>query len=285
MREYDEVILLDDMSAERYCSLFNIMPDANIRFVQGDICDPAFPLESLVASAHVVVHLAARTNAEASVADPAGTWYTNYIGTHRIAKLCAKHDVGLVFPSTTSVYGVSQSIVDENGPIKPQSPYALSKYAAEVALSAVEGLSYVVLRFGTIVGYSVGMRFHTAVNKFIWQACTGQPLTIWRTAWDQVRPYLALDDCLRAIDFVTLHEMFERQTYNVVSENRPLSFIVGVIEHFVSDVLERELVESPIMNQLSYEVSAGKLRREGFAADQSISHAIAQTVEALRGLL
>lgn len=284
MRHYDEVILLDDMSAERYCSLFNIMGNDNMRFVQGDICDPHFPLESLVASAHAVVHLAARTNAEASATDPASTWYTNYYGTARIAVICAKCDTALIFPSTTSVYGMSGEAVDEHGAIKPQSPYATSKYAAEIVLGDTYDLRYVVMRFGTIAGYSIGMRFHTAVNKFIWQASTDRPLSVWKTAWEQVRPYLSLEDCLRAIEFVIESGMFMAEIYNVVTENQPLSWIVEAIERRLGRTVERELVDSPIMNQLSYEVSSAKIEREGFEFQGNLYREISDTVDVLRRL-
>jgi nucleoside-diphosphate-sugar epimerase len=45
------------------------------------------------------------------------------------------------------------------------------------------------------------MRFHTAINKFCWQAVMGKPLTVWATAKNQERPYLALSDAIRAITY------------------------------------------------------------------------------------
>ena len=59
-----------------------------------------------------------------------------------------------------------------------------------------------VLRLGTIFGPSPGMRFHTAVNKFIFYAVTGRPLTVWSDAVALVRPYLALEDAVAAIEFI-----------------------------------------------------------------------------------
>ena len=61
------------------------------------------------------------------------------------------------------------------------------------------GLRFITCRFGTIFGTSIGMRFHTAVNKFCWQAVIGQPITVWRTALHQYRPYLDLKDAVKAI--------------------------------------------------------------------------------------
>ena len=64
-------------------------------------------------------------------------------------------------------------------------------------------LKVIIFRFGTIYGPSEGMRFHTAVNKFCWQAAMGQPITVWKSAYEQSRPYLDLNDASRAI----LHSM------------------------------------------------------------------------------
>src|SRR5207253_6086819 len=114
----------------------------------------------------------------------------------------------LIFISTTSVYGSQTEVVDEDCPVtnlRPQSPYAESKLKAELLLHAVEqteGLRFAVCRFGTIFGTSVGMRFHTAINKFCWQAVTGQPITVWRSALHQQRPYLDLTDAVEAVNFI-----------------------------------------------------------------------------------
>ena len=109
--------------------------------------------------------------------------------------------------SSTSVYGSTKDLVDEKcsiNDLNPQSPYAFTKLAEEkfiLDLSKNRGLKATTCRFGTIFGSSVGMRFHTAVNKFCWQAALKEPITVWKTAMDQYRPYLALTDACSAIDF------------------------------------------------------------------------------------
>ena len=109
-----------------------------------------------------------------------------------------------VFPSSTSVYGVSADVVfeDDDQYLNPQSPYAESKLAIEETIQQRLGESckYLILRLGTIFGPSPGMRFHTAVNKFCYQAALGQPLTVWKDNYDKVRPYLGINDACCAID-------------------------------------------------------------------------------------
>jgi UDP-glucose 4-epimerase len=141
----------------------------------------------------------------------------------------------------------------------------------------------VTCRFGTIYGASPGMRFHTAINKFVWQACMGQPLTVWRTALHQQRPYLDLEDAIRAIRFLLDRGKLDNQIYNVVTDNVTVSEIVERIRTLVPE-LQIDLVESRIMNQLSYTVSNARIRALGFEPHGSLDHALARSVAMLRNV-
>ena len=211
----------------------------------------------------------------------------NLEGTERVARACIKTGSPLFFPSTTSVYGTSGDLVSEDGPERdliPQSPYADSKRRGErllAALGRAEGLRFVVCRFGTIFGVSPGMRFHTAVNKFAWQACAGRPLSVWRSALLQQRPYLDLGDAVSALLFILRRRLFDRQTYNVLTVNTTVAAIVDGIRLHVPDLRIR-YVDSPIMNQLSYTVSGEKFKALGFESSGSLPAGIEATVALLR---
>ena len=150
-----------------------------------------------------------------------------------------------------------------------------------VAKLGAKGLKAVSFRFGTIFGVSPGMRFHTAVNKFCWQACVGQPITVWRTAYDQLRPYLDLEDAMSAFRFVLENSMFDGSLYNVLTGNFSVSRITDEIRLHVPD-LQIEFVDAKIMNQLSYEVLDAKFRARGFAPRGDIARGVADTVARLR---
>lgn len=286
--EYGEVILLDNLSTQRYCSLFYLPPDIPFRFVESDICTG--DLKQYFAGADAVIHLAAITNAAGSFDNQEQVELVNFKGTERVAKACAECGCGLVFLSTTSVYGTQERVVDEKcsaGQLKPQSPYAGSKLRAEQLLTETglrDGLKFIICRFGTIYGTSIGMRFHTAVNKFVWQAANGVPLTVWRTALDQKRPYLDLGDAVRAVRFILKTSRFDKQIYNVLTDNSSVGEIIAVIKTFVPD-LKVELVDSPIMNQLSYTVLCDKFRALGFEFKGNMREGIGDTVRLLRGVL
>jgi UDP-glucose 4-epimerase len=262
------------------------LPDGvPFRFVEADILQADLP--RLFTGMDAVVHLAAITNAAGSFAIQEQVEAVNHTGTERVAEACLAAGARLVFLSTTSVYGTAKEVVDESASeadLKPQSPYALSKRRAELLLAelgARRGLRSVSLRFGTIYGASIGMRFHTAVNKFCLQATLGEPVSVWRTALDQKRPYLELGDAVRALRFVLERELFDGQIYNVLTDNLTVRDIVDTIRRFVPE-LELAFVDAAIMNQLSYTVSCDKFRRLGFRFEGDLVAGIGETLERLK---
>jgi UDP-glucose 4-epimerase len=285
--DFDEVLLVDNLATQRFVSLFELPKGVRFRFVEADVLKA--DLGKLFSGMDAVIHLAAITNAAGSFDIQEEVERVNHVGTERVAEACLATKSRLVFLSTTSVYGTANEVVDENcaeSELKPQSPYATSKLKAEkrlAELAATEGLRFIACRFGTIYGTSPGMRFHTAVNKFVWQACLGDPITVWRTALNQKRPYLELGDAVRALRFILERDLFDGNVYNVLTDNVTVGGIVEVIQKFVPD-LRVELVDSAIMNQLSYTVSPAKFAALGFEYRGNLEAGIRGTVELLRGV-
>jgi len=282
-----QLVLLDDLSTQRYCSLFDLPKSAAFQFIEADILTTE--LAPIFAGARAVVHLAAITNAAGSFENAEQVEMVNFSGTERVARACVAAGSPLIFLSTTSVYGTQSDVVDEGcaiADLQPQSPYAESKLKSEQLLQNLEaasGLRHVIMRLGTIFGTSIGMRFHTAINKFCWQAVTGQPITVWRTALDQRRPYLDLTDCVKAIEFVVQKDLFDGNIYNVLTVNATVREIVDIISANV-DGVAIEYVDTRIMNQLSYTVLNDRFKALGFEFRGSLEKGIAETIELLGGI-
>jgi len=283
-----EILLLDNLLTQRYCSLFDLPGEGRYRFVEADILTA--DLDTMLAGANAVVHLAAITDAPSSFAIREQVERVNFEGTERVARACIRTGAALVFLSTTSVYGPQGDTVDEDcspTDLRPQSPYAESKLRSErllTQLGEAEGLRFITCRFGTIFGVSPGIRFHTAINKFCWQAVLGVPITVWRTAMDQSRPYLDLEDAIGALALILEKELYDRRVYNVITANATVKTIVDTIAGFVPD-LNIELVNSPIMNQLSYTVSDRRFRDQGFVPGGSLQEGIGRTISLLKGVM
>lgn len=279
-----EIVMLDDLSTQRFPSLFDLPSTARYRFVECDVT--TYDLGSLIAGADAVIHLAALTDAAGSFERRDQVERVNFVATSRVSAACLAHSVPLVVPSSTSVYGSQKSVVDEDcapEDLKPQSPYAETKMREERHLTelATQGLRVVVLRFGTIFGMSPGMRFHTAINKFCWQAVMGIPLTVWSTAYDQRRPYLDLSDAVASVVFFLKIRNFDGRIYNVVTENATVRTVVDRIKKFVPD-LAVNFVDQPIMNQLSYDVLNSRMNKLGFAFHGDMERGIESTIALLK---
>jgi UDP-glucose 4-epimerase len=280
-----DIVLIDSMLTQRYASLFNLPTTANYSFVEADI--RSVDLKPLFAGAHVVVHLAAITDAAGSFDKAALVEANNFESTERVARACLEVGTRLIALSSTSVYGTQKEVVAEDcseDELKPQSPYAETKLKEErlvTSLAAEKGLKAISCRFGTIFGASPGMRFHTAVNKFCWQAIMRTPLTVWKTAYQQKRPYLDLLDASRAISHVIDQDIFDGRIYNILTINATVQQITDSIKKFVPH-LEINFVDNQIMNQLSYEVSTERFKATGFNYEGDLDQKINETLTWLK---
>lgn len=275
------LILIDDLSTQRYTSLFNL-ESSNYKFIEAKAQE--VNLDPLLKDATCLIHLAAITDAAGTANEPDKIFQNNFEATKVASQACLKNKVPIIFPSSTSVYGSQSNIVDENcNELAPQSPYAACKIKEEEYLKNLfkQGLNGTILRLGTIYGPSPGMRFHTAVNKFCWQAVMNQPLSVWETALHQKRPYLALEDCSQVISLIIRNRLYTGEIYNIVSNNVTVQNVVDEIKKHKPNLVIN-LVQHKIMNQLSYEVSSDKFKKTGFNFNGTLDSGISRTMSLLK---
>jgi UDP-glucose 4-epimerase len=280
-----EIVMIDNLMTQRFPSLFNLPALGSYRFIDADVT--RIDLRPLLEGAYALIHLAAITDAAGSFENADLLESNNYQATMKVAEACAVTGTRLIALSSTSVYGTQNKIIAEDcgmDQLKPQSPYASTKLKEEqlvAQLFAANGLKAISCRFGTIFGASPGMRFHTAVNKFCWQAAMGQPITVWSTAYDQKRPYLDLFDAARAIAFIIRNDLFDGRVYNVLTQNATVRQVVDTIREFIPNV-QLTFVDNQIMNQLSYEVSCERFLSEGFTFAGDLRRGVGETIGLLR---
>lgn len=282
-----DMVVIDNFMTQRYPSLFNLPKSKNVSFFEMNVKDLTEEWFKKIGPIDTILHLAATTDAAGNANNRDELFQNNLDSTKYIAELAKDLGIKIIFPSSTSVYGSQSEVVDEKcKELFPQSPYAESKLKEEKYLLEMykNGLQMVILRFGTIHGASKGMRFHTAVNKFIFQVKLGLPITVWRTALDQRRPYLSLSDCVSAINHVISKNLFDGEIYNVVTKNWTVREIITHIEKVSGGRATIEFVDSPIMNQLSYEVSSQKFIDTGFDFEGKLEGDIQDSFELLGGI-
>jgi UDP-glucose 4-epimerase len=280
-----QVSMIDNFLTQRYCSLFDLPKKGKYRFIEADIMTADLP--SLFTGADVVIHLAAITKAAGSFDDQSAVEQINYEGTKKVVDACCKTGSKLIFISSTSVYNSSDAEMTEASAIDTanfQSPYAKSKYQAEQYIreqTASGKIKATICRFGTIFGTSPGMRFHTAVNYFCWQACGKQPISIWKTALHQKRPYLDLKDAMNAFGLILNKNIFNGELYNLATANITVQDIIDTIKTILPDI-QTALIDSKAMNTLSYGASVKKFEQLGFSFQGRLKTAVRETIDRLR---
>ncbi|TDZ95716.1 dTDP-glucose 4,6-dehydratase [Mycobacteroides salmoniphilum] len=111
----------------------------SVELVQGDICDTE-TVDRLVAGNDVVVHFAAETHNDNSLADPSPFLRSNIIGTYTLLEAVRRHDVRLHHISTDEVFGDLElddpNRFTETTPYNPSSPYSATKASADLLVRA-----------------------------------------------------------------------------------------------------------------------------------------------------
>jgi dTDP-glucose 4,6-dehydratase len=145
-----EITVLDALTyAGNLENLTDLPSPDHMKFVHGDVRDWAL-IQSLVAECDAVIHLAAESHVDRSIADPGVFVDTNVRGTLNILEAATKFKKRVVLVSTDEVYGSLESgFANEDFPINPSSPYSASKASADLlALSfhITFGLDVVITR-------------------------------------------------------------------------------------------------------------------------------------------
>tara|TARA_Y100001936_G_scaffold247837_1_gene294503 strand:+ start:243 stop:1166 length:924 start_codon:yes stop_codon:yes gene_type:complete len=285
IKNINKTYIIDNLDSNRFYSIFNSKKKNNLIFLIRDLKDTN-SLNDLK-KIHYVIHLASMTNAEKSFGKKNKMYDNNLKCLKTVIKFCKKTKAKLIHISSTSVYGKQAKIVDETCEekyLKPQSPYADIKLLEEKMLKSEDKfLNYNTFRFGTIAGVSKGIRFHTAVNKFCFNAATNQDIHVYKTALNQYRPYLSLKDAFKVFKFSIENNFFKNDIYNVLSGNFTVNQIIQKIKKYKKK-FKVKFVNSAIMNQLSYHVSQKKLNKEGLVLNSDIEKDIKDTLNLLKNI-
>lgn len=203
----------------------NLGNQLDFELIKGDIRDKDTLSKSLDGM-DAVIHLAAIVGEPAGNLDKELTVNINYLATRRLAELCSKGGVKLVFSSTCSVYGARPNeLINEKFEILPLSLYAISKLAAEESIEKLQPDS-IILRLGTLFGYSPKMRFDLVVNRFIAQAMQHEKITVF--GGSQYRPFLHVQDAVDA--FVKSVNSNKNGLFNLGGINYRIIEVANIIQ-------------------------------------------------------
>jgi UDP-glucose 4-epimerase len=186
---------------ERNLELCRAAGGSRFTHVEGSITDA--DLVADLFSTHefeVVFHQAAQAGVRTSVDDPKTVHEINTTGLLHLLEAAVEHDVEqFVNASSSSVYGKPDYLpYDEDHPNYPQSPYAVTKLAAEHycrVWANVHGLSTVSFRYFTV--YGPRMRPNMAISNFVSRCLHGELPIIYGDG-QQTRDFTYVDDIVAA---------------------------------------------------------------------------------------
>ncbi|NHN33889.1 dTDP-glucose 4,6-dehydratase [Paenibacillus agricola] len=206
LEEGHSLTILDDLSNGRKDNLEELIDHPGLkRFVVGDIKDEQLLAELFDETEfEICYHLGASINVQDSIDDPRTTFNNDTIGTFYVMEQCRKHNTKVVFMSTCMVYDRCTDVtgITELHPIKPASPYAGAKIAAEnmvLSYYYAYGLPTVVIRpFNTYGPFQKTGGEGGVVAIFIKNKLAGLDVNIYGEG-TQTRDLLYVEDCARFV--------------------------------------------------------------------------------------
>jgi UDP-glucose 4-epimerase len=199
-----DVWVLDDLSNGSLANLEEMKGHGGLQIQVGDIKQMALVDQLFDHGFDICYHLGASINVQDSIDDPRTTFENDTLGTFNVLEACRKYRVKMVFMSTCMVYDRANTDAGlrETDPVKPASPYAGAKIAAEnMVLSYFHAyqLPVVVVRpFNTYGPFQKSGGEGGVVSIFIQRKLTGKSLDIYGTG-TQTRDLLYVEDCARFV--------------------------------------------------------------------------------------
>ena len=277
----DEVTVYDALTyAGNLSTLRDVDDSPRYRFVKGNICDPG-TLEDAMAEHDAVVHFAAESHVDRSIAGPDDFINTNCFGTNIVMDTARRLEIPrVVHIGTDEVYGsVETGSSKETDPLEPRSPYSASKAGADlIALSYhhTYGLPVSVTRCTNNFGpYQFPEK---ALPLFTTNLLDGQKLPLYGDGLNE-RDWLYVDDHCSGIELVR-HEGGPGEIYNIGAGNETpnrvlvdkLLALLGVGEEMV------EYVEDRPGHDRRYSVDITKITALGWTKRRTLDGALEETV-------
>jgi dTDP-glucose 4,6-dehydratase len=299
----DRVIVLDALTyAGNRANLAGLEGSANLRFVQGDICDRAL-LDRLLQEEEIdaVAHFAAESHVDRSILGPDAFVRTNVVGTFTLLEAFRQHWQSRQQPShyrfhhvsTDEVYGSLEADdpgFSETTPYAPNSPYSASKAGSDHLVRAYHhtyGLPTLITNCSNNYG-----PYHFP-EKLIPLMCInillGKPLPVYGDG-QNIRDWLYVGDHCSALD-VVIHRGKPGETYNIGGNNEVKNLdLVHQLCHLM-DELAPDLPVRPSHTLITfvkdrpghdrrYAINATKLKTElGWTPAETVESGLRKTVQ------
>lgn len=272
------VTALDNVMYGQEQGLYHLCADENFAFVRGDVRDEAV-MRSALASADVIVHLAAIVGMPACQRDPVLATSVNLESVRLLDRLSSPCQL-IIYPNTNSGYGATsgKAFCTEDSPIEPISLYGRTKCEAEQIL--LQRSSTIALRLATVFGMSPRMRLDLLVNHFVYAAVTEGYIVLFEKEFK--RNFVHVRDVADCVRYAIEHpQKMAGRPYNLGLDEANISKEELALK-VQKEIPRFYLHFAPIgqdPDKRNYIVSNQRLREAGFVARRGLESGIRELIK------
>ena len=260
---YDKLTYAGNRSNVSECEYYD-----NYHFVKGDICDYD-KLKKTIKSLEIdiIINFAAESHVDNSIENSDEFIRTNINGTHTLLKLMHEFTIHkFIQISTDEVYGTLREddlAFTENSPLKPNSPYAASKTAADLLCrSFYETYKYPITITRCSNNFGPNQHKEKLIPKLVHNIREGIKVPIYGDG-KNIRDWVHVQDHCEAID-VVLHKGEDGEVYNIGGEceKRNIEIVDYLLLNFEQSYDLVEYVEDRKGHDWRYAMDISKIRQE-----------------------
>ena len=277
----DHVTVFDALTyAGNLDNLAGLDEDPRFTFVKGDITDRD-AVTAAMDGHDAVVHFAAESHVDRSIASPDEFVHTNCDGTNVMCDVARQVGVDrFLHISTDEVYGsIEEGSFTETDPLSPRSPYSASKAGSDlIALSyhTTYGLPVVVTRSSNNFGpYQFPEK---VIPLFVTNLIDGKKVPLYGDGMN-VRDWCYVEDNCTGVDLV-LRQGNVGEIYNIGAGNEVTNRLLteSILEFLGKDDSMIEHVEDRLGHDRRYSIDISKVRALGWAPKREFREALEATV-------
>ena len=278
-----EVINLDVLTyAGTLNNLKGIEKNPHYTFIKGDICNR--DIVNAILDKHkvdAIVHFAAESHVDRSIANASAFVMTNVFGTHTLLECARTHTIPkFIHISTDEVYGSTmEGSFKETDILSPSSPYSASKAGSDLlALSYFTTYNLPVIITRCTNNFGPYQFPEKLIPLFVTNLLEGKKVPVYGTG-KNVRDWIHVDDHCRAIEFL-LERGIPGEIYNIGGENERTNL---EITKKILDLLSRddsmiEYVTDRPGHDFRYSLDCSKIRAMGWKPGYSFDEALRETI-------
>ncbi|MFB0527716.1 MAG: SDR family NAD(P)-dependent oxidoreductase [bacterium] len=228
LKEGNRVLVIDDLSTGKKENIDHLIEDEKFSFIQGTILNASL-MKSLVEDCDIIYHLAAAVGVEFVIGNPIRSIEINVLGTEIVLRLAEENKKKVIIASSSEIYGKNQKEVfkETDGRVLGTTLTHRWSYSCSKALGEFLALAYwrekrlpvVIVRLFNTCGPRQTGKYGMVVPRFIEQAISGKPITIYGDG-NQTRSFAYVSDVVNGIVSLASHPGAVGEIFNLGGEEK-----------------------------------------------------------------